>query len=493
LLVGDSRLITFTDQPAALRYHERTKHSPASLRARAHFLDWSRRPVPFKDYPDLEPLPLAADLPDSRVPALTAIASAGAPSAGEPTLPHLARLLRYGAGVIRTRALPGDVTYHFRTYSSAGALYPVEVYLACAELPGLAAGLYHFHPLELALRRLRADDVRARLAEAVDAPAIAEAGAVLVLTGILWRSAWKYQERAYRHLYWDAGTILANLLALAASSGLEPRLLTGFVDAEVDRLVGADGKLEAALALLAVGRGAAAAPCGPPAPLPPPSVPHALRYPEAEALHAASSLHALEEVRRYRAPSVGAEADAEPPPAPDLESPPLELVLRRRGSERDFSLEPVPARELAAILACADAPIPADTPALTETFLIVNAVDGLAPGSYRFQPRAGLELLRQGSFRTEAGYLCLQQEAAARAATTIFFLADLERVVAELGDRGYRAAQLEAGIRTGRVYLGAYALGLGATGLTFYDDDVSAFLGLDATTQPMLCVAVGRP
>jgi SagB-type dehydrogenase family enzyme len=471
----------------ALRYHERTKHSYASVRARARPLDWSRRPDPFKAYPGIEPLRLP-DVPELGVPALEAIAAPPGAAAGL-TLPHLARLLRLGAGVSRTRTIPGDVTYHFRTYSSAGALYPVEVYVACVELSGLAAGLYHFHPLELALRRLRSEDVRALVVEAADEPALAEAGAVLVLTGILWRSAWKYDERAYRHLFWDAGTMLANLLALAGSAGLAPRLVTGFVDAQVDEIVGADGTLEAAVAVLAVGQGPAAGASPRLEPLPPTPVPHARRYPEAEALYAASSFAGPEEVRRYRALSRKPQATSPPPPAPP--SLPLETVLRRRGSERDFSSEPVPASELAAVLACAAAPIPVDVPCLTETYLIANAVDGLEPGAYRFEPPARFERLRAGSFRRQAGYLCLEQDAAARAAATVFFLADLERVVAELGDRGYRAAQLEGGIRTGRAYLGATALGLGATGLTFYDDDVSAFFG--TKKAPMLCVAVGKP
>jgi SagB-type dehydrogenase family enzyme len=146
------------------------------------------------------------------------------------------RLLTLGAGVVRSRAYGPDV-YHFRAYSSAGALYPVEVYVADER------GVAHYHPLEGTLRRLHGEDVRR---------ALPPGEVVLVLTGILWRSAWKYGARAYRHLFWDAGTLLANLLALAAAEGLEARLVTGFVDADVNRLVGADGEREAALALLAL-------------------------------------------------------------------------------------------------------------------------------------------------------------------------------------------------------------------------------------------------
>jgi len=60
-----------------------------------------------------------------------------------------------------------------------------------------------------------------------------------------------------------------------------------------------------------------------------------------------------------------------------------------------------------------------------------------------------------------------------------------------LGSRGYRAAQLAAAVEGGKLYLAAYALGLGATGLTFFDDDVSRFFGA-ANLSVMFLAAVGH-
>ncbi len=427
------------DLDLARRYHEATKHSPESVRASGHWLDWDNRPHPFKEYEGLE---------------------------AEPLPPELERVLRWGAGVIRTREAGSGNEYHFRTYASAGALYPVEIYVATAE------GLFHFHPRELAFRRLREGDWRGAL--------VPDAEAVLVLTGILWRTAWKYQARGYRHLFWDAGTILANLLALAP----EARLLTGFVDDDVNRLVGVDGEREAALALVALGHdGAPRAGQAPPlevraARLSSAEVP----YPEAYALHAASSLADLDDVRRFAAGASPAPATAD---VFSGEEP--EKVLRRRGSARTFTLESIPRADLAGILEGASAPIPADFPASNEIFLFAHAVEGLPAGVYRFDQ--DFELVKPGDHRGWAGYLALDQEHAARAAATHFLMADLEAVFANLGNRGYRVAQLEAGIRAGRIYLGAYARGYGATGLTFYDDEVSDFF--ETTKSPMLCVAAG--
>jgi SagB-type dehydrogenase family enzyme len=448
---------------AARSYHEGTKHSYESVRASGHALDWANRPHPFKEYVGLEAVRFPVEA--VRVP--------GAGSSSRPSFADLAWILRWGAGVIRTRRTASGEVYSFRTYSSAGALYPVEVYAACADLPGLAAGLYHFHPGELVLRRLRDHDVRGVLAAAADEPALNEAGVVLLLTGILWRTSWKYQARGYRHLYWDAGTMLANVLALAASARCEARLLTGFVDDDVNRLLGVDGQREAALAVLSVGGGEPAAAARRLEPLElgvAPLARHEVPYPNAYALHEASSLATADEIRRYRA-SGDATGGSEPAREPEV----LESVLRRRGSVRDFAPDAIALDELVAVLAEAATPIPADVPSCNDIHLIANAVDGIEPGAYRFEPPDHLELLRPGNFRLQAGFLALEQPFAAQAAATHFLLADLERVLAAHGNRGYRAAQLEAGIRAGRIYIAAFAQRLGATASTFYDDAVTEF------------------
>src|SRR5262249_21332651 len=135
-----------------------------------------------------------------------------------------------------------------------------EVYVVAADVEGLEPGLYHFCPGDFTLRRLRTGDVRALLAETAAELALTRRAATLVLTAIYWRNTWKYQARGYRHLFWDSGTMLANTLAVGDALGLAPRVLTGFVDARVNHLLGVDTNHEAALELVAVG------PEGPPAP-----------------------------------------------------------------------------------------------------------------------------------------------------------------------------------------------------------------------------------
>jgi SagB-type dehydrogenase family enzyme len=134
-------------------------------------------------------------------------------------------------------------------------------------------------------------------------------------------------------------------------------------------------------------------------------------------------------------------------------------------------------------------------PGLNQLYLIVQDVEGLPSGSYVYrQELAALEQLKVGDFREQAGYLGLQQALAADASVDVFFLTDLARVLERYGNRGYRMAQVEAGIRAGWLYLGSYAQRLGASGLTFFDDDVTEFFSPHAKGKSvMFLVALGRP
>ena len=80
-----------------------------------------------------------------------------------------------------------------------------------------------------------------------------------------------------------------------------------------------------------------------------------------------------------------------------------------------------------------------------------------------------------------------------RRSVAVFFLADLGPILERFGNRGYRAVQIEAGILGGKLYLAAYALRLGATGLTFYDDEVVEFFSPHATGKSAIfLMALGK-
>ena len=132
---------------------------------------------------------------------------------------------------------------------------------------------------------------------------------------------------------------------------------------------------------------------------------------------------------------------------------------------------------------------------LIETYIIVHAVTDVAPGAYYYRASdQRLEQLAAGDFRNTAGFLSLNQALARDASAVIYYMADLTRIGSAFGERGYRLAELEAGLRAGRAYLAAYAVGRGASGLTFFDDEVTRFFSPHAAgLEPLLVVAVGTP
>jgi SagB-type dehydrogenase family enzyme len=335
-----------------------------------------------------------------------------------------------------------------------------------------------------------------------------------VFSAIFWRSTWKYRARAYRYCFWDAGTILANLLAAANADGLAVEILTAFEDSPVDRLIDVDGEHEGVVCLVAIGRSRSALKPTPEsspvtkasslAPLGLDTVPLSTRettYEDLAKVHRASRLESSDEVRTLAAAHLKFETapfaaeSVSLPVLPTDEAMGLGETILRRGSARSFARDSITAEELATIMATSRALLHVDFPPLAEAYLIVNAVDDLPSGAYYYRRESGsFDLLKSGDFRAEAGYLCLEQAIGADCSALICYMADLERVLDALGNRGYRDAHLEAGILGGRAYLAAYALGRGASGLTFYDDDTTRFFSPQAAGKsPLLMVAIGEP
>src|ERR1700730_11122444 len=506
------------DSDVALKYPNATKHSYASVRSNQHSLDFNNQPIPFKIYPTLDPSPLPAEVRQTGVAALSAIAEIVPPQpAVAPDLEAIAKLLYLSAGITRHRKYPGGEIY-FRAAACTGALYEVELYLVCGDLANLEAGVYHFAAAEFGLRRLRARDYRSVLIEATAAePAIAHPPLTIVCTCTYWRNAWKYQDRTYRHFGWDNGTLLANLLAVGTALGLPAKVICGFVDDTVNRLLDIDSQREVAFSLVPLGD-LSELPAQAPTTISSlgletvPLSRHEIDYPLMREMHAASSLHSPEEVDawRARAPLVSTAVRNLPPPTgpvvqleplSDAEAPrdPIEQGILRRGSSRKFAQTPIGLAQLSTLLDRATRGVPADFldpmgSQLNQLYVIAHAVADLDAGAYVFHRDRGLlECLKKGDFRAQAGYLGLEQQLPADAAVDIFFLADLRVILHHFGNRGYRAVQLEAGMIGGKLYLAAYAQRLGATGLTFYDDDVIRFFSPHAEGKSAIfLVAVGN-
>ena len=504
------------DVTAALTYHETTNHTPQRLSQDSYVLDPANRPLPYKIYSTLAPIPLPKDLPARPLPALPAIAAPGVSPAGEqvPDLDDLARLCLFSNGVTKVLRFSGR-EYPMRAAACTGALFHIELYLVCGELADLAAGVYHYSASDHALRLLRAGDFRQVIVDATAfEPAIASAPVIAISTSTFWRNAYKYRTRAYRHTFWDDGTILANALALSKALDLPAKVVFGFVDEQVNALLDIDGEHEAAVSLLALGYTGQLPPESPV--LPPLAYPTAplsayqVAYPDIVILHKQSSLATPQEVAEWRkpspltlptsAPSPSVLIPLQPLPPQELPTDALETVIRRRGSTRQFTHDPISFTQLSTLLTYALHTPPADSfdPAgapLSTLYLIANAVEGLAVGTYVLHPQQqALEQLKTGTFRNAAKYLSLGQDLGGDAAVNLYFLVDLDAMLARYGNRGYRVAQLEAAILAGNLYLASYALALGATGLTFFDDDVTEFFSPSGSQKSvMFLIAVGHP
>jgi SagB-type dehydrogenase family enzyme len=501
------------DIDATWKYHNGTKHSYMSIRVHPHYLDWENKPLLFKIYPTLEVTRLPKDFRQTGVAALSAISSPELVAEGEllPSLDTIAHLLFFAAGVTKSKKFPGGETF-FRAAACTGALYEIELYLVCRDLPELAAGVYHFGAAEFGLRQLRAGDYRQVLVDATAGdPAIAHAPLIVICTGTYWRNAWKYRSRTYRHFGWDNGTILANLLAVSTSLGLPAKVLVGFNDQQVNSLLDVDTLKEVAFSIATLGHTAATPPSAPKLePLKLPLVPYSkeeVDYPAMRQMHEASNLASSEEVAGWRAGKLTVPSPAAKGKTTGLNLPPestiagdsIEQVIQRRGSTREFARDAISFGELSTMLDRATRGIAADFltrfgTRLNDIYLIAHSVSDLAPGAYFFhREKKKLELLKEGDFRQQAGYLGLEQKLPADASVDVFFLADLPKIISAYGNRGYRAAQLEAGILGGKLYLAAYSQKLGASGLTFYDDDVVNFFSPHAKGKSAIfLVALGR-
>jgi len=498
----------------ARTYHDRTKHSPESVRG-GPGLDFDNKPRPDKHYVDLPTHGRRGPRPTPSMPALAAIADS--PAGGPSSLDRDAVLsLCYHAAGITKTIDRGGRTVAFRAASCTGALYHIDLYPVCGPLADLEAGVYHYDPRADTLEQVRAGDYRGVLAAASDHDHVASAPVTMVATSTWWRNAWKYGARTYRHAFWDSGTVLANLLATATALEAPATTVTGFADAPVAALLGVDPTWEAPLELVPIGRDGSAPSPPTVTPIDPATDPldsDPIDYPLITGAWQASTLPDGETAAAWRArgprpvdgrdPGDGDRIPLDPVDPETASHRPLCDTIDRRGSCREYRRDTLSFRKLSTVLDRATRGVPMDVrddagPPLQfcDCYCIVNGVDGVEPGAYQYHPEVGvLERLHAGVAREDAEFLALGQPLGGDAAVCVYFLADLAAIDEALGDRGYRAAQLEAALTAGRLYLATYAhRDLGGTGLTFFDDAVTTFFEPRATGQtPMFLYTLGRP
>jgi SagB-type dehydrogenase family enzyme len=417
--------------------------------------DFERWPMPCKSYPDgLPVVELPREWPAIETPTTAVLAGRAGAAPTQLDLPTLARLLHLSAGVVRVWQYKNRPVQLFRAAGSAGGRFPLELYLSAREVDGLADGVHWYDPVNHALVQI--------------GPAPKGEASTLVVTGIPWRTGWRYAERGYRHIYWDAGTMLAQTLALADSAGLDPRLWSRFPDADVTKLVGADGVHEFPVALVTLGAGRPAIqPQGG-------AVNGVIDAAPVEFPLVTLTQHAGDADELGDPWPAGAPLAGEAPASPELDA-----VILQRGSTRLMDRTATVARDvfefsLAASLRVARVP----------HFIAVHGVEGLDPGLYRWPDV--INPLRREPLREKLLRVCWDMDLGRDAAFVVMGAIDIET----LDDRGYREAQLDSGIVEGRLHLAAYALGIGASGMTFLDSEIEGLLGKHMSGLLFTCVGV---
>ena len=151
---------------------------------------------------------------------------------GQIQLDQAARLLFAAQGITRKD--------RFRTVPSAGALYPLEIYLAAGEVDGLRPGVYRYRPHEHDLVRVQSGDKREAIARAaVGQMWIAEAQAVLVMGAVFERTTSKYSNHGRRYVHMEAGCAAQSVSLQAVDLGLGTTVVGAFRGDRVASLIGA--------------------------------------------------------------------------------------------------------------------------------------------------------------------------------------------------------------------------------------------------------------
>jgi len=215
-------------------------------------LDWANQPGQYKEYPGKPGIELPPPEPRASLPLDQALRLRRSVRDFAPkplSREHLSYLLWASTGIQRR-----EQGLELRTAPSAGALYPVETYLAVNNAEGVPPGVYHYSVRHHRLEQLHQGDVSQKLTSAAMGQRMClRCSVVFIWTAIFSRSKWKYGERAYRYVYLDAGHIAQNLALAATSLGLGSCPVGALFDDEVNDIIGVDGVDESTIYMTVVG------------------------------------------------------------------------------------------------------------------------------------------------------------------------------------------------------------------------------------------------
>ncbi|MDJ0560799.1 MAG: SagB family peptide dehydrogenase, partial [Microcystis sp. M53599_WE4] len=219
-------------------YHERTKYDPQTIASKSKGLDWSQQPYPFKEYKIGQTFDLKPYLSRQTVP-----------QKGD-FWRRISRILGCSYGLTAKIATMGSPLY-LRSAPSAGGLYPAEVYLISRGTEFLPAGLYSYQGQSHSLLLFWESDVWTNLQSACFwNPVLENTDIALVTSAIFYRSAWRYEDRAYRRIFLDTGHLLGNIELSASINDYRAHLIGGFNDIQMNELLYLDSEKESVMTVI---------------------------------------------------------------------------------------------------------------------------------------------------------------------------------------------------------------------------------------------------
>ena len=497
-------------QQTASGYHHLTSYE--SDRMQGGGLDWTNLPHTYKFYEGHNSIPLSREFefPKISLRSLYACQIEGATCAESLAAVQLSTVLFLAYGLTARRQAIGE-DFFFRSVPSAGALYPAEIYVGAWNMEGVPTGLYHFDTTRHVLVPLRSGDFRHTLGPISNDIPISDKSLTFYVSGIFFRSSWKYRKRAYRYVLLDAGHLIENLVLALGVYRLTPAVSLDFNDEEALLLMGFDPAKEVCLAEIPL-TGKEAPTKRKPPPLSPlgPEVADAsivsareTTFPEILDIHISSSTIRLG--ARPQGPMMDAFGikisswDSLPQPKAEAAGSTFAQSVLNRRSHRNFipmELKKEVFASLIDLVASAAAGHRALPPyeGVLACGFFANTVEGLVPGFYLIDAEhRTFGQVQAGIFANQIVSVCLDQEWLKNASLHFLFMTHL-RLLDELwGARGYRYAMVAAGRLGQAVYLACTTLGLGCCGIgAFYDGEARKLLGLDPDAALLYLVAAGN-
>ncbi len=232
-------------------YHQWSK--PGFQRMVGHLVQWGWPAPPFKEYTEALSIPLPKPRPLGKVTVEEALQKRRSirDYSDEPlSLEELSLLLHLTDGITLWRYGIG-----FRTAPSAGALYPIEIYLVVNRVKGLKPGIYHYRVRTHSLELIKEGNFGQEMVHACVGQEMPGTAAItFILTAVFQRIRWKYRERAYRYILLEGGHIGQNIYLGATAMGLGACAIGAFLDDSINNLIGVDGQEEAVIYVLTVGK-----------------------------------------------------------------------------------------------------------------------------------------------------------------------------------------------------------------------------------------------